>query len=159
VASRRKRTELTPAAARDRALRVLGRREHSAVELRRKLEHRGVDAAIAGAVVEELASAGWQSDARYAETLVRSRIAQGYGPLRIEAELEQAAVPAERIAEAMSAAAPDWRALAAALQQRRFGAVPKKAADWQKQYRYLAGRGFTAEQVHAALRKGPEAFE
>jgi regulatory protein len=159
VARQRKRNELTSAGARDRALRVLGRREHSAAELQRKLEQRGVDAATAGAVVEDLQSAGWQSDARYAEMLVRSRIAQGYGPLRIEAELEQAAVPAERIAEALSAAEPDWRALVVALHRRRFGEIPKKAADWQKQYRYLAGRGFTAEQVHAALRRAPEEIE
>jgi len=153
VARRSKKTsELTASGARDRALRALSRREHSAAELRHKLEHRGLGEQAAERIVDDLAKSGWQSDARYAEMLVRSRIAQGYGPLRVEAELEHARVSPAEISAAIEAAEADWAGLATHLQARKFGSLPKKPADWQKQYRYLAGRGFAPEQIHVALK-------
>ena len=150
----RKRPEdpADPAAARVRALRLLGRREHGARELQYKLGQRGIDPDCAEQAVQELARAGWQSDARYVASLVRSRIAQGFGPLRIEAELEQAGVAAALAREALAAAATDWKARATEVHARRFGRLPGSAAEWQKQYRHLAGRGFEPGQIHAALR-------
>ena len=136
-------------------MRALARREHSAAELTHKLEYRGLDKQAAQQVVENLSESGWQSDSRYAEMLVRSRVAQGYGPLRIEAELEHAGVAAAEIAAVMDAAEADWNAMAGELQRRKFGKLPKAPADWQKQYRYLAGRGFGPEQVRAALKGDP----
>src|SRR5688572_10908200 len=69
-----------------RALGFLVRREHSRKELTRKLNSRGLDATEAAAAVERLAGQGWQDDARFAESLVRSRAGNGYGPIRIRAE-------------------------------------------------------------------------
>jgi len=154
VAKRPPSKPLTGQGARDSALRALGRREHSAAELKSKLQRRGHDAETASEVVGALSERGWQSDARYAEMLVRNRVQQGYGPLRIEAELEAARVPREEIAAALKAADCDWGEQARELQRRRFGGPPDNAADWQKQYRYLAGRGFEAGQVRAALKGG-----
>jgi SOS response regulatory protein OraA/RecX len=37
------------------------------------------------------------------------------------------------------------------LRQRKFGRTPASAAEWQKQYRYLAARGFEAGQIYRAL--------
>lgn len=150
---------LTEQGARDSALRALARREHSAAELKSKLQRRGHDIGIAADVVGALAERGWQSDARYAEMLARNRAEQGYGPLRIEAELEAARVPREEIAATLDAAGTDWTAQARALQLRRFGAPPATAAEWQKQYRYLAGRGFESEQIRAALKGGAPELE
>lgn len=155
MASSKKPPELSASGARDRALRALARREHSAAELKRKLQDRGHPEPAAAEVVENLSRAGWQSDARYAAMLLRSRIAQGYGPQRIEAELEQAGIAPAEIAAAMQAAGTDWKALAGTLHARRFRSAPASAADWQKQYRYLAARGFTPEQIHAALKHEP----
>lgn len=145
---------LTEQGARDSALRALGRREHSAAELKSKLQRRGHDADTASEVVGALADSGWQSDSRYAEMLVRNRIQQGYGPLRITAELEAARMPREEISAALREAGCDWAEQARQLQRRHFGGPPETAADWQKQYRYLAGRGFDAGQVRAALKGG-----
>ncbi len=151
--SRRKKTELDPAAARTRALRLLARREHGAKELQHKLAARGIEPEQAAAVVGELAQSGWQSDIRYVQSLVRSRIAQGFGPLRIESELEASGVTDGLIREALTAAAADWKMLAVEVQARKFGQVPLTAPEWQKQFRYLAGRGFEAEQIYAALKR------
>lgn len=102
--------------------------------------------------MDDLAERGWQSDARYAEVLIRSRVSQGYGRLYIEAELEVAKVPAEEISAAFAAAEVDWQQAAVDLHARRFGVIPKTIADRQKQYRYMAARGFTSEQIRAAMK-------
>ena len=146
------KTPRQPASARDSALRALGRREHSAAQLKQKLEWRGFGEEAVDQVVEDLVERGWQSDARYAEVLIRSRVSQGYGRLYIEAELEVAKVPAEEISAAFAAAEVDWVQVAADLHARRFGKIPKTIADRQKQYRFMAGRGFTQEQIRAALK-------
>lgn len=146
--------ELSEAGARDRALRALSRREHSAAELKHKLTRRGHDEAVADSIVENLSAAGWQSDARYAEMLVRNRAEQGYGPLRIEAELEHAGVPQAEITQALEASEVNWGERIRTLHQRKFRQAPRGAADWQKQYRYLASHGFAPEHIRLVLKKG-----
>lgn len=147
---------LDPAAARGRALKLLSRREHSAAELAVKLERRGADADTARDAVQAMAQAGWQSDERYAEMLLRNRIEQGYGPLRIRMELAQAGVPDLEIRAALDAADVDWPQRCVELCRRKFRSAASGAADWQKQYRFLASRGFSAQQIRAALKSGPE---
>lgn len=152
--SRRRRPELSPT---QRALGLLTRREHSRVELTRKLTSRGVEPDDARAVIDKLANAGWQDDARFAELLVRSRANTGYGPVRIRAELATHALPAEIIASAMEGFEGDWSATAGDLLRRRHPAALSgdrkaqcKAAD------FLLRRGFGMDQVWAALQCDPD---
>ena len=79
---RGRRPQPTPV---QRALGLLVRREHSRKELGRKLAARGVEAGEAEAAIERLAGEGWQDDTRFAQFLVRSRAATGYGPIYIRA--------------------------------------------------------------------------
>ena len=150
----RKRPEPTPA---QRALGLLVRREHSRVELTRKLTARGVEREEAVAAVDKLEAAGWQNDQRFAELLVRSRAATGYGPVRIRAELGMHSLGREAVAAAMETAEVDWEAHARDLVRRRFGEDlssdrdrQRKAADW------LLRRGFTGAHVRAATRFDPD---
>lgn len=153
---KRNRPEATAQGGRDTALRLLSRREHSAAELKYKLARRGHEDEQAERIVERLAEAGWQSDERYAEMLVRNRIGQGYGPLRIHAELEAARVDGAAIRAALDGAEVDWVERACAVHAHRFKSVPQAVSEWQKQYRFLAGRGFEPEQIRAALKQsGP----
>jgi regulatory protein len=145
-----------PIDPRTQALKLLARREHSARELKRKLAARGISADDAAAAVEHAAGADWQSDARYAEMLVRTRVANGYGPVRIEAELEVAGVASEHIRAALDAAQVDWHELAAQVHAKKFGALPESSAERARQYRYLQGRGFDASQISAALKGDPD---
>lgn len=157
VASSRKRKprELTPV---QRALGLLARREHSHKELTRKLAERGIERAEAFAAVERLAGDGWQSDARFAEMLVRTRVAQGQGPVRIRAELGTHGLGQEMIDASLSEFDGGWARVARQLVRRRFGkdlcradvAQRRKAAD------FLYRRGFDGEAVRAALRSDPE---
>jgi len=151
---RKRRPEPTPA---QRALGLLVRREHSRKELTRKLTARGVDAAEAVAAVERMSSEGWQDDARFAEFLVRSRAANGYGPAHIRAELAMHGLDRETIAAAMDAFDGDWLVIARNLVRRRFGeAGPRDAAQRRKAGDLLVRRGFDGDSIRAALRGDAE---
>jgi regulatory protein len=153
---RRNKPPLEPAQARDTALRLLGRREHSARELKAKLQARGLDREATDEVVADLSDAGWQSDARYAEVLVRSRTSQGHGPLRIEAEMRMAGLDADAIRAALDAADVDWDELAQQVWQRKYGALPQSLSERQQQYRFMAGRGFEARSIGRILKGDPD---
>ena len=151
---RRKRPEPTPT---QRALGLLVRREHSQKELSRKLAARGVDPGAAQVAIDKLRDAGWQDDVRFAENLIRSRAATGYGPLHIRAELATHGLERDAIAAAMEGFDCDWSVNARELVQRRFGAIlandrltRHKAAD------LLMRRGFGSEQIRAATRADAE---
>lgn len=137
-----RRPEPTPV---QRALGLLVRREHSRKELTRKLAARGVEADEARAAVERLAGEGWQDDARFAESLVRSRAVGGYGPLHIRAELGTHGLDRDAIAAALEAFEGDWKQIARDLVRRRFGeAGPRDLAQKRKAADLLARRGFEA---------------
>jgi regulatory protein len=147
---RRRRPEPSPT---QRALGLLTRREHSRKELVRKLADRGVDGGEAAAVVGKLAEAGWQDDARFAQSMLRSRASAGYGPAYIRAALGTHGLDAGLIAAAFEAHEGDWTENARDLVARRHPAAhagdreaQRKAAD------FLLRRGFSMEQVRAALR-------
>ncbi|MEO6263484.1 MAG: regulatory protein RecX [Luteimonas sp.] len=153
-----RRRESTPA---QRALGLLVRREHSKQELTRKLLARGIAEGDAVAAVAAMAKAGWQDDTRFACSLARTRVGNGYGPLRIRAELASHGLDGEVIAAAFSALADsgedDWPTRARDLVQRRFGtslagrmAMQRKAAD------FLIRRGFDGNAVRAAIRPLPD---
>ncbi len=147
---KRKLRELTPV---QRALALLVRREHSRKELARKLAERGIESGAAAAAIDRLTGDGWQSDARFAEMLVRTRIAHGQGPIRIRAELGTHGLDRDAIEAAMRAFDGDWCRTAQELARRRFGpdleanlAQRRKAAD------FLYRRGFDGDTVRSALR-------
>ncbi|KRA74914.1 recombinase RecX [Lysobacter sp. Root667] len=147
--------------ATQRALGLLTRREHSRKELQRKLTSRGMDAAEVETAVETLSGLGWQDDARFAESLVRSRAGSGYGPIRLRAELATHGLDSEAIARALDSYQGDWLENARDLVRRRFAglsgeagsedlALRRKAAD------FLIRRGFDGERVRKATRFDPD---
>jgi regulatory protein len=146
---KRVRPEITPA---QRALGLLVRREHSREELTRKLTARGVVADEAEAVVERMVAEGWQDDARFAELLVRSRAGNGYGPVRIRAELGTHGLDPEVIAAAMAAYEGDWAENARDLVRRRFAGKPGDSAIRRKAADFLIRRGFGGDQIRTAVR-------
>ena len=134
------------------AVRLLARREHSRVELQRKLAERGIPAELVDAVLDSLATRRLQSDERYAESLLASRIGRGQGPARIRRELAERGVEPARIDAALEAAAADWSRLARETRRRRFGSeLPGEWNERVRQSRFLEYRGFTSEQIRAAL--------
>jgi len=139
------------------AVRLLARREHSRRELRHKLGQRGFDDAVIDEVLARLREEGWQSDTRYAESYVRSRIERGYGPDRIGAELRQRGVDEMTAEQAVSAAEADWPALARRQLRRHFSAPPADFDQRVKRYRHLLNRGFAPELARALDSWWPDA--
>lgn len=86
---------------RQRAMALLGRREYSLAELRQKLRPFASDGKRLEAVLADLVARDWQSDARFAESWVRSH-APRQGVLRLQQDLRQRGVSAEVIAAALA---------------------------------------------------------
>lgn len=138
--------------ARDQALRLLARREHSILELRRKLLGRGYDGEMVDPLLEKLVAEGLLSEERFAESYVRSRVGQGMGPYRIERELQERGVSADKIALAMEPYADEWNICAQTVKEKKFGT--ERVDDFSeqaRQQRFLQYRGFTHEQIRAAI--------
>lgn len=144
-------TDPDPLAARRKAVAWLARREHTGDELKDKLGKLGFAREAAEAAVAGLARDGLQSDRRYVEAFVRSRIRQGKGPVRIRADLRRRGLAVVAIESAIEAAHTDWAALARAVRQRKFGQRRPEFEDKARQVRFLRYRGFDAEQIAAAF--------
>lgn len=138
-----------------RALTLLARREHSQLELRRKLTSGGHPAPLAAAVAAELAALDLQSEARFVAGYIRSAVARGQGPLKMRAGLLRRGVAAEQV-DAALADREDWLELARQALVKRFGQEPPgTVADWARRARFLAGRGFPSDVVATLLDATP----
>ncbi|MEZ5456979.1 MAG: regulatory protein RecX [Lysobacteraceae bacterium] len=142
-----------PASALSRAVGLLSRRDHSEKELRRKLAQRGLEAAEVDGALQRLQNLSLQSDDRFAENLLRSRVQSGHGPLHVRAELAQHGLDSARIGALFDAQDVDWNASALAFAQRRLN---RQSADPRREAQRIANallrRGFNMDQVRHALR-------
>ena len=145
--------EKQPASAYDKALALLVRREHSTRELKAKLARRGLDASESAAALERLQAKNFQSDARFGEMLVRSRIEGGYGPRWIVAELKTHGIGEAAARALLDAADPDWAELIRRQLRRRFGTRSAPGlAERRKRAAFLLRRGFDAATVRLLTR-------
>ena len=132
----------------DKALGLLARREHSRRELEAKLRQGGYEGAETSTAIERLGEQQYQDDDRFAEALLRSRIAQGHGPMRLRVELKSHGLTDARIRELLEAAEVDWDASAASQLRRRYGSVgTADPAERSRRAQFLLRRGFAAATV------------
>lgn len=158
------------------ALGLLSRREHSCHELQQRLQRtaaklqQGSDEdesewgaivqSVIALVLDELRQQDYQSDQRFAESLLRSRIGRGQGEVRIAQELRYKGVADELCGRVLEACGQDWFELAFVVLQRRFGGrLPRDRREQAKQQRFLLYRGFTQEQCRYALEQAAAAPE
>lgn len=141
-----------PVAARKKAMDYLARREYPREELCRKMKKAGFDVNVALDVIEELRKEGLQSDRRFVESFVQSRIGQGKGPTVIRADLVQRGVRDPVIHEVLNEVDQDWEALACEVRVKKFGQdTPEEFKEKARQMRFLQYRGFEPEQIQAAV--------
>ena len=100
------------------------------------------------AALERLRHERYQDQDRFSEMMVRKRIAQGYGPLRIHAELSAHGVAAARVRQLLDAVDIDWAAVAVTQLRRRYGGIGDDQAQRLKQTRFLLRRGFAVATVN-----------
>ena len=153
-----------PLSLKGRALQWLSQREHSRIELRRKLMRAarlrdeaaaaevssGDRAAEVETLLDWLIEHRYLSEARFVESRVHARAAR-FGQRRIAHELSQHGATLDADAAERLRASELERARA--LWARRFGTEPAAdAALRAKQMRFLAGRGFSTEVIRKVVR-------
>jgi len=137
---------------RERALRLLARREHARAELARKLAPHAESELALEALLDDLAARRLLSDERYVEMRLNARAAR-FGNARLAYELRTQGVSDELVGAAL-AASGDELARARAVWQRKFGGRPDAAdaGEHARQMRFLLSRGFSGETVRRVLR-------
>ena len=130
-----------------RALRCLAQREHSRVELERKLARHVVDTDEASAqaqiarALDELAAAGLLSEVRVAESVLASQ-GQRYGVRRLKQTLQHKGLAPALVSATLQAARSTEVERAREVWRRRFGSPAADAKERARQFRFMAGRGF-----------------
>jgi len=128
------------------ALSALRRRDYLEHELREYLVSRETDREGTEAVISSLRSWGFLDDERVSLGVVRKRLGQGYGHLRVLEELRSKGAP-EDVVGAVATSFEDERAIAEKALVKKFpkGGEPARMA------RFLAGRGFSEETIEGLL--------
>jgi regulatory protein len=131
---------------------LLARREHSRLELQRKLRARAFAADLVEDILDALQADGLLDEGRFLESFIRSRVGKGQGPTRIQAGLNQRGIDRSRVQAWLHGAEVDWPSLAAGVREKRFGpGRPESYKERARQTKYLQYRGFDIEQINAAL--------
>lgn len=163
------------------ALGMLARREHSAVELTEKLRRKSHSRDQVLRVLDHLKTENLQSDERFVEGYVHSRVGRGFGPMHIRNELNRRGISEALVEAKLTRSADFWIAVAQGAVRKRFRHVQTKhvqtkeeemiarkenefmddidksatvtsARDhWHRQARFLARRGFPADLIYRVL--------
>jgi len=148
----------------NRALHYLSLREHSRLELRRKLARFAQEDDDVEALLDFLEKAKFLSCERFSEALVRRR-SENYGNSRILAELQTHALDPQLLAQSKAILAESEVTRACKVWQKKFGSqldesqgaiTPEQRA---RQIRFLAQRGFSSNAIRIALSGKLEAQE
>ena len=137
-----------------RALRFLSMREHSRLELGRKLSKYAEEGDDVEALLDFLEKNNWLSQERFSESLIHRRSAR-FGNSRIVAELQSHGVKGEALQELKAGLADSETARACEVWQRKYGEVATDPKERNKQMRFMMMRGFSQRAVQAAM-KGVE---
>ena len=138
-----------PDTLKNRALRLLARREHSRAELKAKLlpydENNEVEI-----LLDRLQEKNWLSDNRFAEEWVRQRSVR-YGRQRLQYELKQKGVAAELIASSLNAYLEDELESARQVWQKKYGTPATSPQEAAKQIRFLQYRGYSWDIIRQII--------
>ncbi len=141
---------------RARALSLLARREHARKELERKLT-RHFDPQLVGTVLDELHSQGLQSEERFCDSFVRSRVQRGQGPMKIRSDLRTRGVSEHNIDQWLTFPTCYWLDQVRVVRAKKFGScAPTDAKERARQARFLAQRGFPADIIYSVVQESSE---
>jgi regulatory protein len=143
---------VNPIDIRRAAMDLLARREHSYKELQTKLSRRFDDADLVAQQLDELIADNLQSDSRFCEIFVRSKIQQGQGPQRISQELKHRGIDNALVQQWLWRADIDWYELLQQLYSRRYRDIePADQKERAKRMRFLQYRGFSFDLIRQVL--------
>jgi regulatory protein len=142
-----------PLSAKSVAVRLLSRREHSAFEIRDKLQKRDFDEVEIEQAIDELQQGDWLSDERFAEAYIRMRQLKGFGPIRIAIELNERGVKESIVEQYLHAGDQHWVQTLELQYQKKYR--DKAIADYNdkaKRIRFLQYRGFPLDAIWRIIR-------
>ncbi len=140
----------TPLSLTGRALRLLSAREHSRVELERKLARFEEEPGQLAKVLDALAAKDFINESRVVESVVHRRAAR-LGAARIKQELLAKGLEPGAVALAVQQLRGSEVERAREVWRKKFGRPAADAAERAKQQRFLAGRGFGGETIHKVV--------
>lgn len=133
-----------------RALRCLAQREHSRVELERKLAAHAESSEQLARVLDELQAKDFISEARVVASVINRRAAK-FGAARIRHELQGKGLAPEAVAQAVSTLKASEVERAREVWRKKFGEPAADAAARGKQMRFLAARGFGSDAIRRVV--------
>jgi regulatory protein len=108
---------------------------------------------LVGKIIVTLKHQNLQSDQRFAEMLVATRIRRGYGPIRIQAELKSRGVSKNIIELALIESGADWLCLAREVLSKKYGSGScDQFSDKVKRSSFLQYRGFKSDHILACFK-------
>lgn len=132
-----------------RAIGCLSRREYSEKELRSRLSRHSQDEGEVEVVLDRLKSLGYLSNSRFAENYVRVN-SRKKGAAAIRYELSRHNLPPEVLQEVLEPLKETEAARAYAVWARKFE-LSKDRRERERQYRFLAYRGFSSEAIRKVV--------
>ena len=135
---------------RERALRLLARREHGRAELGAKLRPHISPEEDIEALLDDLTRRKLLSDERYAESRAHA-LSRKFGAARIAHELRAKGLDKGLAERASQAARATEVARARDVWRRKFRAPPGTGEERAKQIRFLQSRGFSFDAIRAVL--------
>jgi regulatory protein len=134
-----------------RALRYLSAREHSRLELTRKLSRYAQESDDVEALLDTLEAAKLLSQSRFSESLVHRRSTR-FGNSRILSELQSHGIKGDALDGIKAGLADNEIARACEVWRRKFDTLPLDAKERAKQMRFLQQRGFSLSAIQTAMR-------
>lgn len=133
-------------------LRLLAMREHSQRELIDKLALKGYKANEVLPIIIDMAEKGWQDNQRFAECYARQRMQKGYGPLKIQYELQQRGIEALELNHWAEENLGGWfNGLIGIYQHKYDDQTQLTQAEWFKRSRFLQQRGYSGAMIKQLL--------
>jgi regulatory protein len=142
----------TPGELRARALRLLARREHSRVELGRKLASRAASPEALQSLLDSLEQKKQLSNERFAAERARV-LSRKYGAARIRLDLKSKGV-GEEIVEGVALEGEAVRA--AAILARKYRSSATTREERARRMRFLQSRGFSHDTIRKLLSSDAE---
>ncbi|MCX7276955.1 MAG: recombination regulator RecX [Burkholderiales bacterium] len=140
----------TPISLKGRALRLLSGREHSRVELERKLAVFEETPGELAQALDELQAKGFINEQRVLDSVLYRRAGK-LGASRIRLELQSKGLDPSAVLDAVAGLQATELDRAREVWRKKFGSPPVDAAARAKQQRFLLARGFSSDAVRRVV--------
>jgi len=137
-----------PRSINETAIAALSRREHSILEIRRKLKQKSFEDDEIDTCIEKLINNNLLSEERFTESYINMRKRRGYGPGRIAQELRERGIGEELFVVFLDRNNPDWHDVMREQYCKKYGTeLANDYAEKVKRAKHLQSRGFPLDWI------------